>query len=117
MDLEDFLVSSNLLPLGSLVYLMFCTQKNGWGWKHFIKEANAGTGMRFPAFVRGYITYGIPVLVVIVYLKGYWDMFAPRAKAENNPMLLVIWMLVAVAFLALIGWFAFGGKRDKREER
>ena len=117
MDLEDFLVSSNLLPLGSLVYLMFCTQKNGWGWKHFIKEANAGTGMKFPAFVRGYITYGIPVLVVIVYLKGYWDMFAPRAKAENNPMLLVGWMLVAVAFLALVGWFAFGGKRDKREER
>ena len=53
----------------------------------------------------------------MVYLKGYWDMFAPRAKAENNPMLLVGWMLVAVAFLALVGWFAFGGKRDKREER
>lgn len=111
MDLEDFLVSSNLLPLGSLVYLMFCTQRNGWGWENFLKEANSGNGMRFPRFVRGYVTYGIPVLVVIIYLKGYWDMFAPRAKAENNPMLLVGWMLVAVAFLVLVGWFASGGRK------
>ena len=111
MDLEDFLVSSNLLPLGSLVYLMFCTQKNGWGWKGFIQEANAGKGKTVPAFVRGYMTYGIPVLVVIIYLKGYWDTFAPRAAAEHNPALLVIWMGVAIAFLGLICWFAFGGRR------
>lgn len=111
MDLEDFLVSSNLLPLGSLVYLMFCTQKNGWGWKGFIQEANAGKGKKVPAFVRGYMTYGIPVLVVIIYLKGYWDTFAPRAAAEHNPALLVIWMGVAIAFLGLICWFAFGGRR------
>lgn len=113
MDLEDFLVSSNLLPLGSLIYLMFCTQKNGWGWENFIREANEGKGRKFPAFIRGYMTYGIPLLIVVIYLKGYWDMFAPKAKAENNPMLLIGWMLVAVAFLALIGWFAFGGKRKK----
>lgn len=111
MDLEDFLVSNNLLPLGSLVYLMFCTQKRGWGWNNFIEEANSGTGKKFPLFLRGYMTYGIPILIVVIYLKGYWDMFAPKAAAENNPMLLVGWMLVAVAFLALIGWFAFGGKR------
>ncbi len=111
MDLEDFLVSNNLLPLGSLVYLMFCTQKRGWGWKSFIEEANAGSGKKFPLFLRGYMTYGIPILIVVIYLKGYWDMFAPKAAAENNPLLLWGWMLVAVAFLALIGWFAFGGKR------
>lgn len=116
MDLEDFLVSSNLLPLGSLVYLMFCTQKNGWGWDNFIREANAGDGMKFPLFVRAYMTYGIPVLVVIIYLKGYWDMFAPKAAAENNPMLLVGWMLVALAFLALTFWFAFGGRRRTRRQ-
>ena len=97
--------------MGSMVYLMFCTKKNGWGWKNFVREANAGTGMKFPLFVRGYMTYGIPILVVIIYLKGYWDMFAPKAAAQNNPLLLVGWMLVAVAFLALIGWFTFGRKK------
>ncbi len=113
MDLEDFLVSNNLLPLGSLVYLMFCTQRRGWGWQNFIKEANAGKGSNFPLFVRGYMTFVIPVLIVVIYLKGYWDMFAPKAAADNNPLLLVGWMLVAAAFLGLIGWFAFGGKQNK----
>ncbi|MDO4554212.1 MAG: sodium-dependent transporter [Lachnospiraceae bacterium] len=112
MDLEDFLVSNNLLPLGSLVYLMFCTKKNGWGWSNFVAEANAGKGKKFPVFIKGYMTYVIPLLVVIVYLKGYWDMFAPRANAQNNPMLLAGWMLVAVIFLGLIGWFAFGKKKN-----
>lgn len=111
MDLEDFLVSNNLLPLGSLVYLMFCTQKRGWGWDKFIAEANMGKGRKFPVFLRGYMTFVIPVLIVVIYLKGYWDMFAPRAAAENNPLLLAGWMLVAAAFLGLVGWFAFGGKR------
>ncbi len=113
MDLEDFLVSNNLLPLGSLVYLMFCTQRRGWGWQNFISEANAGKGSKFPLFVRGYMTFVIPALIVVIYLKGYWDMFAPKAAAENNPLLLGGWMLVAAAFLGLIGWFAFGGKRTK----
>ena len=44
MDLEDFIVSNNILPLGSVVYLLFCTHKNGWGWKHFIQEPTAATG-------------------------------------------------------------------------
>lgn len=114
MDLEDFLVSSNLLPLGSLVYLMFCTQESGWGWENFIREANEGKGKKFPVFIKGYMTYGIPLLIVVIYLKGYWDMFAPRAKAEGSPLLLVVWMLVAVAFLGMVGWFAFGGKRKGR---
>lgn len=114
MDLEDFLVSNNLLPLGSLVYLMFCTQKRGWGWDHFIEEANSGNGKKFPLFVQGYMTYGIPVLIVVIYLKGYWDMFAPQAAKADNPLLLAGWMLVAIAFLALIGWFAFGGKRKSK---
>lgn len=110
MDLEDFLVSNNLLPLGSLVYLMFCTRENGWGWDNFIQEANTGNGKKFPLFVRGYVTYVIPILIVVIYLKGYWDMFAPKAAAENNPMLLIGWMCVAVAFLIFIGWITFSGK-------
>lgn len=117
MDLEDFLVSNNLLPLGSLVYLMFCTQKHGWGWDNFLSEANSGKGMKFPTFVRGYITYGIPLLVVVIYLKGYWDMFALKARAEGNPMLLIGWMAVAVLFLALIFWITQSGrKRAERKE-
>lgn len=114
MDLEDFLVSNNLLPLGSLVYLMFCTRENGWGWDNFIKEANTGNGKKFPLFVKGYVTYVIPILIVVIYLKGYWDMFAPKAAAEDNPMLLIGWMCVAVAFLLFIGWITLSGK--KKEE-
>ena len=115
MDLEDFLVSSNLLPLGSLVYLMFCTKKNGWGWENFIKETNAGRGPDFPTKIRAYMTYVIPVLVIIVYLKGYWDMFAPQARKAGNPMILVGWMIVAVAFLALIAWFTMGKPNSKNK--
>lgn len=111
MDLEDFLVSSNLLPLGSLVYLMFCTQRRGWGFDRFLREANTGKGIKFPAVFRGYMTWGIPALVVVIYLKGYWDMF----KSRPLPVL-ALWMAVALAFLALVFWFAFGGKRRKNCE-
>lgn len=114
MDLEDFLVSSNLLPLGSLVYLMFCTKKNGWGWENFIKETNAGRGPDFPTKIRAYMTYVIPVLVIIVYLKGYWDMFEPQARKAGNPLILAGWMIVAVAFLALIAWFTLGKPSKKK---
>lgn len=108
MDMEDFLVSSNLLPLGSLVYLMFCTSRYGWGWKNFIKEANAGHGKGFPEFLKGYMTFILPLIVIVIYLKGYYDMFAPKGKQYLIP-----WMIVAFAFLALIGWFVFGGKRKE----
>ena len=47
MDLEDFLVSYNLLPLGSMIFVLFCTKKNGWGWEGFRKEANEGKGLGF----------------------------------------------------------------------
>lgn len=111
MDLEDFLVSNNLLPLGSLVYLMFCTTRYGWGWKNFIEEANAGQGMKFPVMIKGYMTFILPFIVVAIYLKGYWDMFYKQGLKYLIP-----WLIVAVAFLALICWFAFGG-RSKEEHR
>lgn len=117
MDLEDFLVSNNLLPLGSLVYLLFCTKRNGWGWNRFINEANSGTGMKVPAFVRGYMTWGIPALVVVIYLKGYWDTFAPKAKEQGNPALLAGWMAVAVVFLAVTFWFATGRPAARTKRR
>ncbi len=49
MDLEDFIVSNNILPLGSVVFVMFCVSKYGWGCKNFIKEADTGEGLKFPA--------------------------------------------------------------------
>ena len=107
MDLEDFLVSNNLLPLGSLVYLSFCTGKNGWGWENFEKEANAGEGLKFPRFLRGYMTYVLPLIIVVIYLKGYYDMFYSKGMSYFIP-----WMCVAVAFLALIGYFRFYRKKD-----
>ncbi len=105
MDLEDFLVSNNLLPLGSLVYLMFCTKKNGWGWDNFIKEANSGKGIGFPKALRFYMTYILPIIIIIIYLKGYYDMFYPKGLNYLIP-----WMCVAIAFLGLIGWFTFSKK-------
>ena len=74
-DLEDFIVSNNLLPLGSLVYLLFCVSRYGWGWNNFIKEADSGQGVKFPKWVRGYVTYILPLVVLAVFVLGYWDKF------------------------------------------
>lgn len=106
LDLEEFLVSNNLLPLGSLVYLAFCVSRNGWGWDHFLEEANTGKGLRFPKWLRRYMTWMLPVIVVVIYLKGYWDMFAGK-----GPGYLIPWLAVAAAFLAFIGWVVFGRKK------
>ena len=73
--LEDFLVSYNLLPLGSVVYLLFCVSRRGWGWKNFLAEANAGQGLKFPAAVRIYVTYILPFIVLCVLAVGYWNQF------------------------------------------
>lgn len=74
-DLEDFLISDNLLPLGSLVYLMFCVSKRGWGWKNFLKEANTGSGLKFPKSVRWYAQWILPLIVLIIFVFGYWNKF------------------------------------------
>lgn len=70
-DLEDFIVSNNLLPLGSLVYLMFCTRRYGWGYENFIEEANAGKGLKFPRFMRGYVKYVLPLIIIVIFIQGY----------------------------------------------
>ncbi len=74
-DLEDFIVSSNLLPLGSLVYLAFCTSRYGWGWKNFLKEADTGNGTRFPVWTRVYVSYILPVIVLYIFVQGYNEKF------------------------------------------
>ena len=75
MDLEDFIVSNNLLPLGSLVYLLFCVSRKGWGWDNFLAEANAGSGLKFPKGVRFYVTYILPIIMLIIFVFGYNDKF------------------------------------------
>ena len=75
LDLEDFFVSYNLLPLGSLVYLAFCTSRYGWGWKNFLREADTGRGVAFPQWVRCYVTYILPLIVLVIFLNGYYALF------------------------------------------
>lgn len=74
-DLEDFIVSNNILPLGSLVYLLFCVTKYGWGWKNFNEEANAGKGIKYPAWTRKYVTFILPLIVIFIFVQGYIDKF------------------------------------------
>ena len=75
LDLEDFIVSNNLLPLGSLVYLLFCTSRYGWGFKNFLSEANAGSGVKFPTWARFYVSYIIPLIILFIFVQGYWAKF------------------------------------------
>ena len=74
-DLEDFVVSNNLLPLGSLVYLLFCTSRRGWGWKNFIEEADAGQGVKFPKWARVYVSRILPIIVLVIFVMGYYQKF------------------------------------------
>ena len=76
LDLEDFIVSSTLLPLGSLVFLLFCCSKKGWGWNNFVSEADIGEGIKFPAKTRFYITWILPLIVLVIFVKGYFDTFS-----------------------------------------
>ncbi|MBR5500806.1 MAG: sodium-dependent transporter [Clostridia bacterium] len=75
MDLEDFLVSNIILPLGALVYLLFCVSKKGWGWKNFQEEANTGKGLKLGNWMRPYMTYVLPVVILIVFIVGLVDKF------------------------------------------
>ena len=75
LDLEDFIISNNLLPLGSLVYLLFCTSKYGWGFKNFTAEADSGSGLKFPKWARFYVSYILPVIVLIIFIQGYYNKF------------------------------------------
>lgn len=76
-DFEDFLISNNILPLGSVIYLLFCVCRRGWGWDHFLKEANTGDqGLRFPKAVRFYVSWVLPAVVLFIFVMGYWNKFA-----------------------------------------
>jgi NSS family neurotransmitter:Na+ symporter len=75
IDLEDFILSNNLLPLGGLIYVLFCVSRKGWGWDNFIKEADSGEGRRFPVILRPYLTWGLPLIIIAIFVFGYIEFF------------------------------------------
>lgn len=75
LDSEDFLVSNLLLPLGSLLFIIFCTTRYGWGWDRFMAEANEGTGLKVAKWMRPYMTYVLPVIVTVIFVVGLINFF------------------------------------------
>lgn len=75
LDLEDFIISYNLLPIGSLVYLLFCVSRYGWGFKNYMEEVNTGKGMKLPRIFRGYLTWVLPIIIIVVLVQGYINVF------------------------------------------
>ena len=71
-----FIISNNLLPLGSLIYVLFCTTRYGWSWDNFIKEANTGKGLKFPTskIVKFYLTFILPVVMLYITIQAYITM-------------------------------------------
>lgn len=70
LDIEDFLVSNLFLPLGSLVMVLFCSYRFGWGFDNYQKEANTGKGVKIPSFLKCYFRFGLPILVLVILIKG-----------------------------------------------
>ena len=75
MDFEDFAVNNVLLPLGSLIFLVFCTCRYGWGWKNFVEEANSGTGLKVQSWMRFYMTWILPVIIALIFALGMYQFF------------------------------------------
>ena len=70
LDAEDFLVSSLLLPVGSLIYLLFCVSKWGWGFERYLEEANTGKGLKISRWLKPYFQWVLPILILIILIRG-----------------------------------------------
>ncbi|MEG0156321.1 MAG: sodium-dependent transporter [Anaerovoracaceae bacterium] len=105
MDLEDFLLTNNIILLGSIVYVLFCVRRYGWGFSNFIAEANAGTGIKLPG-IKHYMTFGIPTIILVVYVKGYWDFFTAQGMNPYGGL------IIAGVLLLLVGAMIFYRKKD-----
>ena len=75
MDFEDFVVSSILLPVGSMLFALFCVSRYGWGWDKFMAEANQGTGLKVARWMRPYVTYVVPLIVAFIFVYGLYNFF------------------------------------------
>jgi len=78
LDLEQFIVSYILLPLGALIYVLFCTSRYGWGFKKFQKEANLGKGLKVKSWMKFYMSYILPVVVLLLFVAGIVTKFWPN---------------------------------------
>ena len=76
LDLEDFVVSNLLLPIGALIFTLFCVTRYGWGWKNFMAEANTGKGLKVRSWMRWVFTIAIPVIIVIIFVMGLVSFFS-----------------------------------------
>ena len=76
MDLEDFAVNNVLLPLGSLIVVLFCVSKRGWGFDRYLEEANAGSGVKVARWMRFYMTWILPLIILFVFCVGLYNFFA-----------------------------------------
>ena len=70
LDLWDFIVSNNVMPLGSLILALFCCTCRGWGWNNFLQEANAGKGLKIKAWMKPLFRYFVPVVILFIYIYG-----------------------------------------------
>ncbi len=70
LDLEDFIVSNVLLPLGSLTLVLFCVTRYGWGWNNFVKEANEGKGLKVAKWMRPIATFVVPAIIIVMFIMG-----------------------------------------------
>ena len=75
MDLEDFILSNNLLSIGAITFMLFCCHRFGWGWDNFIAETDTGRGMKFPRMLCFYLTWILPFVVALVFIQGYVQKF------------------------------------------
>lgn len=76
MDLEDFAVNNILLPLGSIIFVIFCTSRFGWGWDKFTAEANEGKGFKVAKWMKGYMTYVLPAIILVIFVLGLISYFS-----------------------------------------
>jgi len=75
LDLEDFILSYNLLPLGSLVYVLFCVTRYGWGFDNYLEEVNTGEGLKLSRTLKWYLSWVLPAIIVVVLIQGYINVF------------------------------------------
>ena len=94
LDFEDFIVSDNLLPIGGAVILLFCTSKHGWGFDRFIEEANRGSGLKFPRWTRVYMNYVLPMVLVILYIRGFMSKISGLSGGGR-----LIWTGIAAVYI------------------
>ena len=70
LDFWDFIVSNNVLPLGSLVLTLFCCNSFGWGWENFVQEANTGHGLKVKAWMKPVFRFVVPIAIAFIYIYG-----------------------------------------------